>query len=55
MSGAENDPETLDQSEIAGVSQDEADGLFGAYSVLSPGVQIVIAGRPVTAPAPAPE
>ncbi len=32
------------------VKPDDPDALFGDYSVLSPGVQIVLDGRPVSAP-----
>ena len=30
----------------------DTEALFGTYSVLSPGVEIVLEGRPVSAPAP---
>ena len=49
MSGAENDTEVLDPVENGDVTQDDPDALFGTYSVLSPGVQIVQEGRPDSA------
>ena len=53
MSTTDNDTESFaeaEDDEAAGGGG--ADGLFGGYSVLAPGVQIVIDGRPVSAPAP---
>lgn len=38
-----------DESEFTG-SPGPVEALFGQYSVLSPGVQIVLEGRPVSAP-----
>jgi hypothetical protein len=34
------------------VPSESPEALFGDYSVLSPGVEIVLEGRPVSAPAP---
>lgn len=52
MSGNENE---TDAFELAEDADDEvsigSDALFGCYSVLSPGVEIVIEGRAVSAPA----
>jgi hypothetical protein len=52
MSTMDNDTEPFAQSEEDEAGGDGgADSLFGCYSVLAPGVQIVIDGRPVSAPA----
>ena len=52
MSGEEHD-ETIDGAELSDempdrVSSAGADEFFGTYSVLSPGVEIVLDGRPVS-------
>jgi hypothetical protein len=49
MSNAENENDTLEFGEEAEIWQGE-EALFGSYSVLSPGVQIVLDGRAVSAP-----
>jgi hypothetical protein len=51
MASTENDTDAFelpeeDQTALPGAP----DALFGSYSVLSPGVQIVIEGRAVSAP-----
>jgi hypothetical protein len=50
MSNAENETDAFELQEDGESWQGEPDALFGAYSVLSPGVQIVIDGRAVSAP-----
>ena len=50
MSNAENENETFELGEDGESWQGEPESLFGSYSVLSPGVQIVIDGRAVSAP-----
>lgn len=49
MSSTENDTEAAELSGDEDVAEDTADPLFGSYSVLSPGVQIVLDGRAVSA------
>lgn len=47
-----DDSEAFEQDDTdAPVRAGGAEALFGDYSVLSPGVQIVLEGRPVSAPA----
>lgn len=52
MSTDDNDTDGLahpeDEASAGGCG---ADALFGCYTVLAPGVQIVLEGRPVSAPA----
>ena len=51
MSSSENDTDSLELAEDEGAMLDDSpDALFGCYSVLSPGVQIVLDGRAVSAP-----
>jgi hypothetical protein len=52
MSSTDNDSEPFTEAEDGDPAADGgADALFGSYSVLAPGVQIVLDGRPVSAPA----
>jgi hypothetical protein len=57
MSSMDDDCEGFAHAEDVGSVGDcgggdcRADELFGCYTVLAPGVQIVLEGRPVSAPA----
>lgn len=46
-----DDSEALEYDPAGPISAAAAGAFFGDYSVLSPGVQIVLEGRPVSAPA----
>lgn len=50
MCGADNETDPCELREDGEIWQGEPDALFGSYSVLSPGVQIVLEGRAVSAP-----
>jgi hypothetical protein len=50
MSGAENETDGFELQEDGESWQGEPDPVFGSYCVLSPGVQIVLEGRAVSAP-----
>jgi hypothetical protein len=50
MSSAENETEVAELPKDGDVDEGDAESLFGSYSVLSPGVQIVLDGRAVSAP-----
>jgi hypothetical protein len=50
MSGADNETDASELQEDGESWQGEPDALFGSYTVLSPGVQIVLDGRAVSAP-----
>lgn len=50
MSSAENETDAFELREDGEDWRGEPDALFGSYSVLSPGVQIVLDGRAVSAP-----
>ena len=48
-----DDHDAIEQESFEGpITPGSAEALFGSYSVLSPGVEIVLEGRPVSAPAP---
>jgi hypothetical protein len=52
MSSNEDDPDSFAHGQDDdGIGDCGADALFGCYAVLAPGVQIVLDGRPVSAPA----
>ena len=53
MSSTENDTDAVELPEDDGFLGGDPDPLFGSYSVLSPGVQIILEGRAVSAPAAA--
>ena len=50
MSGAENETDTSELLEDGETWISEPEALFGSYSVVSPGVQIVLDGQAVSAP-----
>ena len=53
MTDFRDESEAIEQDDIeAPVRAGGAEALFGDYAVLSPGVEIVLEGRPVSAPAP---
>ncbi len=51
MGSMDDDTESFAKADEDHGGDDGADALFGEYAVLSPGVQIVLDGRPVSAPA----
>ena len=53
MSESTEDHDAIEQEESElPVVPGNTEALFGIYSVLSPGVEIVLDGRPVSAPVP---
>ena len=51
MTESLDDGDVMEQSEAEPVLARDTETLFGNYAVLSPGVEIVLEGRPVSAPA----
>jgi hypothetical protein len=51
MTESLNDRDAIEQEDPeVPIKPENAEALFGSYSVLSPGVEIVLQGRPVSAP-----
>lgn len=51
MTESVDDGDVSEQGEFETVLARDTEALFGSYAVLSPGVEIVLEGRPISAPA----